>query len=155
MAISWFQSITRTTRRLLWQQTSGHHNPMTNGDFGRLLMRPTPHMRALHTLSLWQVITDRQSDSHYRLVAVSHTRKCKTGHAHTHTHTHTARQLWRRTPPSTSGMRLLHVPVFSALHYLQGPLKLLASGKQCHKHQASPELWTFCQTTALSCFHVS
>ncbi len=35
---SWFQSFTRTTRRLLRQQTSGHHALVTNGDFGRLLV---------------------------------------------------------------------------------------------------------------------
>ncbi len=35
-ASSWFQGITRTTRRLLWQQTSGHHALVTSDDSGRL-----------------------------------------------------------------------------------------------------------------------
>ncbi len=54
-----------------------HHALVTSGDSGRLLVRPTPHMRALHALSLRQAntdTTDRQSDFHYRC-SFSHTGK--------------------------------------------------------------------------------
>ncbi len=88
-------------------QTSGHHAPVTNSDFGRLLMRLTPHMRVLHALSLWQAITDRQR---FSLSLVSLTRKPEAGHT-----THTAWQLWHWTPSSTSGILHLHGPAFQCL----------------------------------------
>ncbi len=79
--IKWL--VLRFTRR--WfpsfdTQTSGHRAQVTNGDFGRLLVRPTLHMRALHALLLWQAITDKQrfSLSLYFFPLRGH----RTGHTH-------------------------------------------------------------------------
>ncbi len=77
----------------------------------RLLMRPTPHMRALHALSLRQANTDTTDRAIFTIAALfSHTGKHQTG---TRTHRHTARQLCRWTPPPTSGF------VFSTLQSFQ------------------------------------
>ncbi len=156
---SWFLSFTRTTRRLLRQQTSGHHPLVTSGDSGRLLVRTTQHMRALHALSLssdhWQ---DRQTEQ-FSLWLLFFSTRGKHHADWTRTHRHTVRQLWcddRRTPPSTSGF------VFSTLQSLQRStlfskayLKLLAF-RQCHlTTQASPELRTLLPILQLSAAKLS
>ncbi len=110
------------------QQTSGHHALVTNGDSGRLLVWPTPHLCALHALSLWQAITDGQTDFNYRLVAVSHTRKHRTGHSHTHIVTAVTTYAAFDFQDSSSARSSTFLPFqrFTPL------LKLLASRKQCH-----------------------
>ena len=159
MAFSWFLSITWTTRRLLRQQPTDHLALVTSGDSGRLLVRPTPHMRALHALSLWQAITDTTDSDFQYCWVVSHPRK----HHWTRTHRHTARQLWWRTLPSTSGIHpgdssSVRSSLSSAPRYLARPLKQLSFllFDSITNNLGVSRVTNFsANTTALGCFHVS
>ncbi len=122
----WFYGITRTTRRLIRQQTSGHHALVTSGDSGRLpvaIHALVTKLQATHATGLarTQSLSDHwqtDSDFHYHWV-VSHTRK----HDWTHTHTHSVTAVTLNAA-STSGIRLLHGPAFQRLTLiLPRPLK--------------------------------
>ncbi len=139
-ASSWFQGITRTTRRLIRQQTSGHHNLVTSGDSGRLpvtIHALVTKLQATHATGLahaciacaarfiamtsdhWQ--TDRQT-AIFTIAGLFPTRGNTTGH--THSHSVTAVSL---NTASTSGI-LLHDPAFQRFTlFFRGLLKLLAS----------------------------
>ncbi len=87
---------------------------------------------------------DRQSDFSLSLLFFFHSGKTLNW---TRTHRHTAQQLWRRTPPSTSGIcpedsSSVRSSLSSAPRYfLKAYLKLLAF-RQCHLTTQSPELRT-------------
>ncbi len=113
-----------------FRQASGHHPYTSDQATCYLCNRP---------------LTD--SDFHYRWV-ISHEETRLDTHIHTAWQAvvmNTAYNFWDASSARSS---------LSALYTnFQGRfLKLLASRKQCHWHQVSPELRTFCQITALSCF---
>ncbi len=131
MAFPWFMSFTRTTRRWLRQQTSGHHALVTHSDSGRLpvtihaLVTKQQATRATNTAHACAARFVASTSDHWhdrqRFITIaalfSHSWKTLDW---TRTHRHTAHQLWRRTPPSTSvfvpRIRLQYAPVFPALH---------------------------------------
>ncbi len=166
---SWFQSFTRTTRRLLWQQTSGHHALVTNDDFSRLqvtihalvtklqatLVRPTPHMRVLHALSLWQEITDT-TDRAILTIATLFFPHGENTRLDTHTQTHSATAVTTYATFDFRDSSSVRSSLSSTPRYFpEAYLKLLAF-QQCHqqlRRLLSYEL--FCQYYSSRLFHVS
>ena len=62
-ASSWFQGMTWTTRRLLRQQTSGHHALVTQRRFRQAShVTNTAHACAARFIAVTLTITDRQTD---------------------------------------------------------------------------------------------
>ncbi len=95
-AISWFQGITRTTWRLLWQQTSGHHALVTSGDSGRLPVNIHALVTKLQTtratgLAHTQSLSDHwQTDSDFQSLGCRFPQEETQGWTHTHRHSATA-----------------------------------------------------------------
>ncbi len=153
---SWCLSFTWTTRRWLRQQTSSHHALVTNGDSGRLLVRPTPHMRALDTFassseSLTRQ-TDRQSDFHYRCSFFPHGENTRLGHAHTDSQRDSCVvecRFFRDTTSVRSSLSALNA------NFLRPFLSFLLHMTVSLTTQASPELRNFLPILQLSCFHIS
>ena len=102
-------------------QTSSHHAQVTNGDFGKLPVRETPHMRAQCTLYRYVKRSLTNSDFHYRRTCFPHE---ETG-LDTHTYSMTScgdkpRFDFRDTTSTGSSHSVLNANFWS-------PLKLLAS----------------------------
>ncbi len=122
---------------------------------GRLLVRPTPHVRALHALSLRQANMTRQTDSdfHYRCSFVPHGENTRLD---THTQTHIATAVMTHAA-SDFRICLQYAPVPSALHAI---FKGLCKAS-CFPTVSLNNSGVFrvtkssANTTALSCFHVS
>ncbi len=124
-ASSCFQGITRTTRRLLRQQTSGHHAQVTNawrfwqasGHHPRTSDQATGYSCDQHRTCVRCTLNrfDKQTLTTDRATPLFPTRgKHQTG---THTHRLTARQLCRSTNAASNfRLRLQFAPVFPALH---------------------------------------
>ncbi len=80
---------------------------------GRLLVRPTPHMRALHALSLRQAKTDTTDRQRFSLSLLFFPHGENT-RLDTHTQTHSATAVSLNTTP-TSGIRHLYAPACQRL----------------------------------------
>ncbi len=142
---SWFLSFTRTTRRLLWQQTSGHHALVTNGDPAGFSC--DQHRTCVRcTLYRCQANIDTTDRAIFTIAALfSHTGKHQAGH------TYTQRDSCddRRMPPSTSGF-VPFQPFQRFTLFSKAYLKVLALS-QCHlTTQAFPELRTLLPILQLS-----
>ncbi len=117
-----FRSPRSTSDQRRIRQASSHHPHTSDQATGYSCDRPRTH-----AIAKWS-LTDRHWFSLSLGCRFPHEETQDWTRTHTHTHTHTARQLCRRTLPSTSRIRLLHVPAFSALHAIfRGFSNLFAS----------------------------